>query len=176
MGDLVTGLTLRLLPAHERETVLGDLQEEGVRRGSAAFVRALLGVALHYQLEGWRDERGRLGATLSLTLGLALWWAVTAAGVGWGDDTSLYRDPLSRLAARFWSASHLPGAIGAGLLVGHAPWVPEVARPTRWHVAALLAAVAWWTTPGGSTLAPPLLLLAAWFGDRGRDARPWSRV
>ncbi len=173
MGDLVTRLTTRLLPAHEREAVLGDLREEGVRAGSGASALAVLGIVLHYQLEGWRDERARFGAVISLALGFGLWWSVTTAGAGWGELGSVYQDPLSRLAIRFWSASHLPAAIGAGLLVGHAPWVPDFARPTRWHVAGLLVAVAGVTAPAGGGLAASLLLVGGvWLGDRSREAGP----
>ena len=159
-----------LLPPHERESVLGDLAEEDVRAGSWSWIRALLGVALCYQLEGWRDDKGRVGAAISLTLGLALWSAFLAAGDWPAELEPLYRDPLSRSAIRFWDASHLPAALAVGLLVGHAPWVPKIAMATRWHVTTVLAVLAGVTAPAGDgVLTAALLVATAWLGGQRAD-------
>lgn len=173
---LATSLAARLLPPEQRDPVLGDLEEQGLRRGSPGSVAALLGVAVHFHGEAWRDEESRLGALLSLTLSFALWWAVCAAGQPGAEFGEFYRDPLSRAAVRFWSAAHLPAALGAGLLIGHAPWVPTVGHPARCHVAFVLAAIASWGGPvAGGVLPAALLLAAAWLGHRARtDPGPSS--
>ncbi len=170
MRSRVAALLVGLVPARDREAVAGDLTEAGIQPGSVDHAAALLDVALHYHAEAWRDGRGRLAAMLTLAIGGALWWAVAAAG--WASVEGvvpLYGDPLSRAALRFWSAAHLPAALGVGLLAGHAPWVPEVSSPARWHIVGVLAVACGWAAPAGSgVLTVGLLLSAAWLGDRAR--------
>lgn len=173
---LVGGLVARLLPETQRESVLGDLLEEGLRPASPAHLGALLGVILHVQAEAWRDEAARLGSLLTLVLAFSLWWTVAAADPPAGEVVALYRDPLSRAALSLWSASHLPAALAAGLVVGTAPWVGPVGGPARGHVALVLAVVACGAAPAGGGVLPFLLVLGgAWLGDAARkDAVPAS--
>lgn len=163
-----------LVPVRDRDPVAGDLAEAGIRPGSFAHAAAVLGVALHYHAEAWRDERGRLAAVLTLAAGGALWGAIAAAGWASVEELApLYGDPVSRAALRFWSAAHFPAALAVGLLAGHAPWVPEASSPARWHVVVVLAIGCGWAAPAGAgALSSVLLLAAAGLGDRGRGESP----
>lgn len=170
VGGLVEGLVARLIPEPQRESVLGDLLEEGLRPGSAAHAGALLGVVLHVHAEAWRDEGARLGALLTLVLAFSLWWVAAAADPATGDVVALYRDPLSRAALSFWSAPHLPAALAAGLVIGTAPWIGPVGGPARGHVVLVLAVVACSAAPEDGGLLPFLLVMgAAWLGDAARE-------
>jgi len=158
---------LRLVPARDRETLLGDLAEEGplppLRRAACVG-----GVALAYQGEPYRDSEGRLGAALLLMSGLALMLYVPEAVEGM--DPRIFTDPVTRGFARFWMRAAEIAASAAGLLVGRLPVLPPRANVARWHVALLLALSA-------ATIAPDrhrgvacaaLLLAAVVVGDRAR--------
>jgi hypothetical protein len=160
----------RLLPVRGREAVLGDLAEDGLRPGSLAHLGALAAIVFRWHVDPWRDGGARLGALLTAAAAWGLHWAVLSAA--WSDPEGaleLFRDPLSRGAILAWSASHLTAAVGAGILVGHAPWIPPFAVTLRWQVALALAVAAAWAGPGEPAILPPLrLLVATWLGYRGR--------
>lgn len=160
-----------VIPAADRESVLGDLEEEGFAAGSVRHVAAVAGIAVCHQLEGWRDEGARRGAVITVFLGLALVWAVRVAGlVGTGgiDPLQLFTDPVSRAAAMLWNATNLTGAAAAGLLTGLSPWLPSFAGSLRWHLAFILAGLAWWSAPGAGIEVAGVLLFGAWLGSHAR--------
>jgi hypothetical protein len=107
----------------------------------------------------------------TLFLGVALVWAVRAAGLVGSvaiDPLQLFTDPLSRAAVILWSATNLTGAAAAGLLVGLSPWLPSFAGSLRYHIAVILAGLAWWSAPGAGIEVAGLLLFGAWLGSHGR--------
>lgn len=171
-AQLLERLAIAAIPEDEREAVLGDLEEEGFVSGSVRHVAAAGGIAASHQLEGWRDDGARRGAVITLFLGVALVWAVRAAGlVGTViDPLLLFTDPVSRAAAIMWRATNLTGAAAAGLLVGLSPWLPKLAGSLRCHIAFILAGLAWWSAPGAGMEVPGLLLFGAWLGSHGRSA------
>jgi hypothetical protein len=148
---LLERLTSAVIPEADREAVLGDLEEEGYVAGSLRHAAAVAGIAASHQFEGWRDEGARRGAVITLFIGVALVWAVRAAGMVGSvaiDPLQLFTDPLSRAAVILWSATNLTGAAAAGLLVGLSPWLPSFAGSLRYHIAVILAGLAWWSAPG----------------------------
>lgn len=174
MTSLGASLLLSLVPRRERDALAGDLAEEGLEPGTWRFAAAICGVASRHHAEPWRDERERLGALLTLGMGAALWWAVTAAGAAPAEGfVELYRDPVSRAALRFWAAAHFPAAIAVGLLAGHAPWLRASLSTARAHVVVVLAVGAALAAPAGAGWAVALVLIAAaWAGARARPAGP----
>jgi hypothetical protein len=168
---LLERLTSTVIPEADREAVLGDLEEEGYAAGSVRHAVAVAGIAASHQFEGWRDEGARRGAVITLFIGVALVWAVRAAGMVGSvaiDPLELFTDPLSRAAVILWSATNLTGAAAAGLLVGLSPWLPSFAGSLRYHIAVILAGLAWWSAPGAGIEVAGLLLFGAWLGSHGR--------
>ena len=111
-------LLVALLPARDREAVLGDLREEfGTVRGST--LRTLLALAVivaRRQPEPYRDAGRRRGAAALVAIAVGLAWAVHAAA--WPDSgPPPGYDPASRLVLEFWAAPHLTSALAAVLLV-----------------------------------------------------------
>ena len=136
-----------------------------MRRGCA-----LLGVALYYHAEPYREPEGRRAVLLLASLGAAVLWAVpTAAGTG-VPDPELYGSVLGPVIAGLWTGSHLVAAAAAGLLVGHVAGVPRWANVLRAQVGLGLAATAWLSSPHGLSgfFAAGLLLGAVWLGDTSR--------
>lgn len=161
-----------LLPAGARESVAGDLTEEGLRPGTMAYLVALVGISFHVHCEAYRDEGARLGVVIAFILGLVVLWAVQAAAWPGSPSLELFGDPVSRGALLLWGASHLTSAVAAGLVVGHAPGIPSFAEAARWHAAVALAGVAWWSAPeGAASVAAALLVLAAVWLSATRRAR-----
>ena len=162
-------LALRLVPAHDRDALLGDLHEDGVRTASHR-ARAILGVGLAYQHEPYRDDRARLGILALLALGLLLLAVVPLAARGFGAVALDGR--VWRAAAAFWAHGGPIAAAAVGLVVGRAPLMPTHAAAARWHVAAALAVAAGlvatsWTTGCASAA---LLLGATWLAASARPA------
>lgn len=163
-------LVRALLPEAAREPVLGDLAEEGLEAGTPRHLAAVLGLAVHIHLEPYRDEDARL-TVASLTLaGLALVWIVRAASWRGEPPLELFEHPLSRAALHVWTATHFTSSAAAGLVLGHAPWIPGFAEPARWHGVLFVALLAGWVpAPASWSPAPALLLiLSAWLGRRAR--------
>jgi hypothetical protein len=170
-AQLLERLASAVIPEADREVVLGDLEEEGFVAGSVRHMAAVAGIVASHELEGWRDGGARRGAVITLFLGVALVWAVRAAGlVGTVtiDPLQLFTDPVSRAAVILWSATNLTGAAAAGLLVGLSPWLPSFAGSLRWHIAFILAGLAWWSAPGAGIEVAGVLLFGAWLGSHGR--------
>jgi len=165
-----------LLPAGDRESVIGDLREEAAARGADgdAAWRLLAGlrIAAHFHVEPYRDAACVRGVLALSVAGLALLWIVPAATGPGLLVPDFYTDPLLRAVAAMWGRSHVTSAAAAGLLVGHLPAIPAHAARSRWHVALLLAALAFSAADGTAAAwtAALVLLGAAWLGDRGRDA------
>jgi len=160
------------------EGVLGDLEEEGLEPGTWRHLRALAGVALHVHGEPYRDREARGWLLLAAAGGLLLWSAVVAASFPPMPDLEPLWDPVSRMALRFWSASHLTAALAAGLFVGHLPGAPQAAEAGRWHACSMVIAVAAWQGQGVATalMAAAALLVAAWIGARARVDRARGRA
>lgn len=167
-----------LLPEGAREPVLGDLAEEGLHAGTLPHAVALVGLAAHVHVEPWRDEGARL-ALVALTLaGLGLVWAVRASAWPADPPLDLFLDPVSRGALRLWAQPHLTSAAAAGLLMGHAAWIPSFAEPARWQAVLLVAGLAGSIPAGSSWSAAPtiLLMFCAWLGGRAREERAADAV
>ncbi len=169
MGPRVTRLLLRLIPERDREAVEGDLLEAGPPPGVRRLV-ALVGIALHAQLEPWRDSRTRLGAASLWLVALALLWSIPAAAGAGTPDPTVYSGLLLAFATLLWAHAHLAAAVAAGLVLGHGPGVPSWADGTRGHGALLLALPAATLAPGllHGLVTVAVLWGAAWFGARAR--------
>ena len=165
-----------LLPARDRESVIGDLREEAAARGAEAGAawQLLAGVriAAHFHVEPYRDAACVRGVMALAVAGLALLWIVPAATGPGLVVPDFYQNPLLRSVAAIWGRSHVTSAAAAGLLVGHLPAIPAHAARSRWHVALVLAALAFAAADGAAAActAALVLLAAAWLGDRGRDS------
>lgn len=161
-----------LLPARDREAVLGDLREEFGNGRASGFrmLVALAAIVARRQAEPYRDEGHRRGAAALVAIAVGLVWAIHAAD--WpGSRPPPGYDPVSRLVLEFWAAPHLSSALAAGLVVGRLE-LREVAAtgPMRRHAAFLLAALLLVTSPSTATggLAAALCVVAAEFGVAAR--------
>lgn len=166
---------LQLVPARDRDALLGDLAEEGAC-GAWRRVAAIAGVGAAYQREPYRDDRARAGILMLLAAGLALLRLVPLAASG---ADMLPADGLVwRAAAATWGHATAIAAVAAGLVVGRAPLMPEHAASARWHVAAVLAIVAAVTAGGWASgvAGAVLLLAAAWFAAHARCEVPPESV
>ncbi len=156
------------LPCRDRDAVLGDLLEEG-RVDSFSPIRAAMVIAVHYQLEPYRDLDDRWRITTVALVGLGLLWLVPAAS-GQTFANPGFPDSFSRMVVAVWSASHVTSALAAGLFAGRSSIIPEHASTCRWHLAlglALVAAVSAPTATGGGTAAL-LTIISAWLGGQAR--------
>ena len=163
-------LALQLVPARDRDALLGDLAEEGCA-GRDRFV-GIVSVAASYQAEPWRDDRTRLGILLLFAASLALLRLLPIAAQGLG--TIELEGMVWRGAARFWANGPAIAATAAGLLVGRAPLIPDHAASARWHLVGVLALA---TIAGGDgwtrgALEAALLVVAALVGSAARTAPP----
>ena len=158
-----------LLPARDREAVLGDVEEEGLTEGRR--VCAIVGVAAHAHAEPWRDPHARLGSIALLAGGWLILHTVTAAARFGSPDPAVYSELMLQVARLVWSSDYLGAAAAAGLLVGHAPAVPSWAGQARGHAAVALAAPTAILAPHafGAALAVSVLWFTTWFGDRARS-------
>lgn len=169
---MIRHLLAVLLPARDREAVLGDLREEfgHGRASSLRILFALAAIVARRQAEPYRDEGHRRGAAALVALAVGLVWAVHA--VGWpGARLPPGYDPVSRLVLEFWAAPHLSSALAAGLVVGRLELQGVAATgPIRRHAAFLLAAMLLVTSPSTATggLAAALCVAAAEFGVAAR--------
>ena len=166
-------LIARTIPASDRESVLGDLHEEELGRGPRRIL-SILGVAAYFHAEPYRDEDALVRA-LSIFVGaLSILWAVPAAAGPIPPDPEFFSGPILSFFALFWTASYVPASAAAGLLVGHAPWLPMWAGHTRWHATLVLSGFAWVLADSAlaRVAAISALLAATWFGDRARRSTP----
>lgn len=172
---------LLAVPARDRESVSGDLEEDIVNGripgGAAARWRELCSVALRYQREAYHDPDARLGAAALAVAGVFLLLVIPSAGIG-PPVVVEYHDPISRGAIRFWQQGELIAGAAAGLVIGRVPILPEASSAARWHIGVALSVM---TVSGvGALAAPPgaaaLLLATLWLGDRARGSRTSSPV
>lgn len=172
-----------LVPAHDREAVLGDLHEELPPGGGRIAVRRLLvlvGIAFRYEVEPYlRGTDGREAVGL-LAAGLGLMCAAAAAGAAWaGAEIPAGYDPVSRAVLGLWTSPYGPSllaALAAGLVAGRAQTrgLARLAGPPRRHVVVTLSAVAALAAPASfaGLAAAGLCLSGAWFGAAARAAAP----
>lgn len=139
---------------------------------------ALIGVALHYEVEPYVGGTGtrQLPGLLLLAAGLGLMWAAGAAGATWsGAEPPPGYDPVSRALLELWALPHAIGllsALAAGLLAGRAGSGSSTARR---HVVLALSALVFLKTPAivVGALAAALCVSGAWLGSAARrDAEP----
>ncbi len=162
------------IPPADREAVLGDLFEEDLSAAGVRRTCSLLGIAAYFHAEPYRDEDARVRALSLFVAALAILWAVPAAAGTPPPNSDFFSGPVLSVLGLLWTASYIPASAAAGLVVGHAPWLPDWAGHARWHATLALVGFAWVTA--GSTLAGisaiGALLASAWFGDRARRSGP----
>jgi len=150
-------LLLALVPAHDRDAVLGDLNEElppGGARMAARRLLALSGIGLRYEIEPYGVAGGA--------------WA--GAGIPAGYD------PVSNALLELWASPHALGmlsALMAGLLAGRAG-----SGTARRHVVIALSALALLSAPGfvAGAAAAGLCLAGACLGAAARREPEPDRV
>lgn len=159
-------LVLLGVPPHLRDSVLGDLLEEG------GGLRDALSIVLHFQAEPWRDAAARRAAVGLALAGAGLLWIVPLAAQALLAQASVFTDGFSRAALRLWSAPPVLAALACGLLVGRASVLPARADAARLHLVLLLAPAAALAAPGPlqALLAAGLLAAMAWIGHVNRRA------
>lgn len=163
-------LALWAVPRHLRESVLGDLLEEG------AGAAAAWSLALHFQAEPYRSAQGRQPALLLLAAAGGLLWIVPMAAQALLAQAGVFADPFSRTAVSLWGAPALWAALACGLLIGRVSLLPPHADAVRLHLALLLAPAAAWATPDARQAALAALLLPAaaglaWLNRQAVDAQ-----
>ena len=158
---------LTLVPARDREALLGDLHEDAVH-ATRARLSEIARVGLSYQREPYRDDRARLGILVLLVVGLALLRLVPLASTGM--EFMQLEGAVWRAAAVFWSQDTLIAAIMTGLIVGRAPVMPAYATSARSHVAVMLAVTTLLSAPEafGGAVASAMLLGATAMADAVR--------
>lgn len=166
-------ILLRGVPRRDREAVAGDLAEAGPPPGPRRLL-ALAGIALHAQVEPWRDPGTRLAGLSIVLAALALLWAVPASARLGAPDPAVYSGLLFELTTALWRADHLVAAAAAGLVLGHAPGLPPWAAAARGHGAALLTLPALTLAPGILAASATAGVLWAATGFGARAARPRS--
>lgn len=165
-AQVLVALALRGVPRHLRESVAGDLLEQG------GGVRDALAVAAHFQAEPYRAGSDRRAVAL-LALGAAgLLWMVPLAAQHLLAQAAVFNDAFSRSLLQLWSAPAVLAAVACGLFVGRASLLPPHADAARLHQVLLLAPVAALAAPGDwqAALAAGLLPAAAWLAHQNREA------
>lgn len=154
------------VPRHLRDSVHGDLLEEG---GGA---REALAIALHFQAEPYRAGGDRLAALLLLLGGAGLLWIVPMAAYGLLAQATVFEDAFSRALLQVWRAPAVVAAVAGGLLIGRASMLPPHADAARLHMVLVLAPLAGLTAPGAvqTLLAVAAMPAAAWLAHRNRQA------
>lgn len=171
---MIRRLVAALVPEHDRDAVLGDLHEElppGGARMAARRLFALMGIALHYEVEPYVGDTGAREPLGLLAAGLGLMWAAGAAGATWsGAEPPPGYDPVSRALLELWASPYALGllsALAAGLLAGRAGHGSGTARR---HVVLALSALAFLSAPvrvvGAMTAG--LCIAGAWLGSAAR--------
>jgi hypothetical protein len=165
-SGLWTRLVLRGVPRHLRDSVHGDLLEQ------RAGAREALAIALHFQVEPYRDSADRRCALLVLLAAAGLLWIVPMAAQGLLAQATVFDDAFSRAVLRLWQAPTVLAAIACGLFVGRVSLLPRHADAARQHMVLVLAPAAALATPGvlQAVLAAVLLAGAAWMARLNRDA------
>ena len=146
---MIHRLLLALVPAHDRDAVLGDLNEElppGGARRAARRLLALGGVGLRYEIEPYVGGEGARDLPGLLAAGLGLMWGARAAGGTWaGDEIFGGYDPVSNALLELWASPYALGLLSAamaGLLAGRAG-----SGTARRHVVIALSALALLSAP-----------------------------
>ena len=165
-----TRLALRAVPRHLRESVLGDLLEEG------AGAAAAWGLALHFQAEPYRSPQGRQPALLLLVAAGGLLWIVPMAAQALLAQAGVFADPFSRTVVSLWRAPALGAALACGLLIGRVSLLPPHADAVRLHLALLLAPAAAWAAldalqAGLAALLLPAATGLAWLNRQATDTQ-----
>jgi hypothetical protein len=168
---LLARLALRGVPPHLRESVAGDLLEDGAGAGEA------LAVALHFQAEPYRAAHDRRAVLLLGMAAAGLIWLVPQAAHSLLAQAAVFTDGFSLAALQAWRAPHLVAALAAGLWLGRASLLAAHADAARVHLALVAAPLAALAAPGAvqAALAAGLLRGAAWLAQQNRLAAPGPR-
>lgn len=177
---MIHRLLLALVPAHDRDAVLGDLNEElppGGARMAARRLLALSGIGLRYEIEPYVGGDGARDVPGLLATGLGLMWGAGVAGGAWaGAGIPAGYDPVSNALLELWASPHALGmlsALMAGLLAGRAG-----SGTARRHVVIALSALALLSAPGfvAGAAAAGLCLAGACLGAAARREPEPDRV
>lgn len=172
------GLLMRLVllgvPRHLRDSVQGDLLEQ------QASLRDAAALALHFQIEPYRDASDRRGALLLLCAAAGLLWTVPQAAHGLLVQAPVFSDAFSRALLQVWAAPVVLAAGACGLWLGRAALLAPHADAVRLHAVLLLAPAAALAAPDAAqaALSAGLLPGAAWLAAHSRapSTRPPTRT
>lgn len=164
---LIMALAMHGVPRHLRESVLGDLLEQG------EGARGALAVALHFQAEPYRAGTDRRDVLLLLLAAAGVLWIVPMAAQSLLAQSAEIGGTFGRIATGLWGSPQLLAAVACGLLLGRASLLPPHADAARLHLVLIFLPVAGLAAPGAlrALLAVTLLPAAAWLGHRNRQAQ-----
>lgn len=167
---MIERVLLCAVPVRERDCVLGDLNEEFGEGAGARRIWAMFRIIGHYQAEPYRRVDSGFPVLIVAALGLTMVWVIPIASGNMFVDPDLLQNPLMRMAATVWRASHITAALAVGLFVGHTSLITTPLTGVRWHIAAVLGVTLMVTSsgPASGAVGVAVLVGSIWVGDEAR--------